>query len=106
METLEVIPDPVSLIESMRAFGYTVEAALADLIGRCSGRSRRPGVRPWCAFEHAGSVGGRVKSHRGRTPLRLQCDLMPKAPPKTRTTRSMGIVIQTKIGPRMRDEVA
>src|SRR5258708_203353 len=32
METLEVIPDPVSLIESMRAFGYTVEAALADLI--------------------------------------------------------------------------
>jgi hypothetical protein len=32
METLEVIPDPVSLIESMRAFGYTVEAAIADLI--------------------------------------------------------------------------
>ena len=32
METLEVIPDPVSLIESMRAFGQTVEAALADLI--------------------------------------------------------------------------
>ena len=32
METLEVIPDPVSLIESMRAVGYTVEAAIADLI--------------------------------------------------------------------------
>lgn len=32
VETLEVIPDPVSLIESMRAVGYTVEAAIADLI--------------------------------------------------------------------------
>lgn len=32
IETLEVIPDPVSLIESMRAVGYTVEAAVADLI--------------------------------------------------------------------------
>ncbi len=29
---LEVLPDPVSLIESMRAVGYTVEAAIADLI--------------------------------------------------------------------------
>jgi hypothetical protein len=29
---LEVIPDPVSLIESMRAVGYTVEAAVADLV--------------------------------------------------------------------------
>jgi hypothetical protein len=32
IETLEVIPDPVSLIESMRAVGYTVEAAIADII--------------------------------------------------------------------------
>lgn len=31
-ETLEVIPDPVSLIESMRAVGYSVEAAIADLV--------------------------------------------------------------------------
>ena len=32
METLEVIPDPISLMESMRAIGYTLEAAVADLI--------------------------------------------------------------------------
>lgn len=32
LETLEVIPDPVSLIESMRAVGYSVETAIADLI--------------------------------------------------------------------------
>src|SRR5688572_21674755 len=32
LETLEVIPDPVSLIESMRAVGYTTEAAIADLL--------------------------------------------------------------------------
>lgn len=32
METLEVIPDPVSLIESMRAVGYSAEAAIADII--------------------------------------------------------------------------
>ncbi len=32
METLEVIPDPISLIEAMRAVGYTAEAAIADLI--------------------------------------------------------------------------
>ena len=32
IETLEVIPDPVSLIESMRAVGYSVEAAIADII--------------------------------------------------------------------------
>lgn len=31
-KTLEVLPDPVSLIESMRAIGYTPETALADLI--------------------------------------------------------------------------
>jgi len=31
-ELLEVLPDPVSLIESMRALGYTPETALADLI--------------------------------------------------------------------------
>jgi hypothetical protein len=31
-EILEVLPDPVSLIESMRAIGYTPETALADLI--------------------------------------------------------------------------
>lgn len=30
--TLEVIPDPVSLMESMRAVGYTAESAIADLI--------------------------------------------------------------------------
>lgn len=32
VETLEVIPDPISLIESMRAVGYSVEAAIADLV--------------------------------------------------------------------------
>lgn len=32
VETLEVIPDPVSLIESMRAVGYSTEAAVADII--------------------------------------------------------------------------
>ena len=32
VQTLEVIPDPVSLIESMRAVGYTVEAAVADIV--------------------------------------------------------------------------
>lgn len=32
IETLEVIPDPVSLIESMRAVGYSVEAAVADIV--------------------------------------------------------------------------
>lgn len=31
-ETLEVLPDPVSLIESMRAIGYTTETAIADLV--------------------------------------------------------------------------
>ncbi len=31
-ETLEVIPDPTSLMEAMRAVGYTVESAIADLI--------------------------------------------------------------------------
>ena len=31
-DILEVLPDPVSLIESMRAIGYTPETALADLI--------------------------------------------------------------------------
>lgn len=31
-DTLEVIPDPVSLIESMRAVGYSIEAAIADLV--------------------------------------------------------------------------
>jgi hypothetical protein len=32
IETVEVIPDPVSLIASMRAVGYSVEAAIADII--------------------------------------------------------------------------
>lgn len=32
VETLEVIPDPVALIESMRAVGYSVEAAIADIV--------------------------------------------------------------------------
>lgn len=32
VHTLEVIPDPVSLMESMRAVGYTTETAIADLI--------------------------------------------------------------------------
>ncbi|MDQ0045031.1 ATP-binding protein [Variovorax boronicumulans] len=31
-ETREIIPDPVALMESMRAVGYTPEAAIADLI--------------------------------------------------------------------------
>src|ERR1700738_3475232 len=49
--------------------------------GSCSGRSHRPGVRLWCAFDRPGTVGGRVKSHCGCSDLRLQSDLMPKAPP-------------------------
>ncbi|SAK51644.1 DNA mismatch repair protein [Caballeronia pedi] len=32
MNTLEVVPDPISLMESMRAVGYSVDAAIADLI--------------------------------------------------------------------------
>lgn len=32
IETLEIVPDPVSLIESMRAVGYTTESAIADLV--------------------------------------------------------------------------
>lgn len=32
VNTLEVIPDPVSLIESMRSVGYSVEAAIADIV--------------------------------------------------------------------------
>ncbi len=32
IESLEVVPDPVSLIESMRAVGYTTETAVADLV--------------------------------------------------------------------------
>jgi len=31
-ETLEVIPDPISLIESMRSVGYSIEAAIADIV--------------------------------------------------------------------------
>ena len=31
-DRIEIIPDPVSLMESMRAIGYTVDAAIADLI--------------------------------------------------------------------------
>lgn len=31
-EIIEVIPDPVSLIQSMRAVGYSVETAIADLL--------------------------------------------------------------------------
>lgn len=32
IQSLEVIPDPVSLIESMRAVGYTTETAIADIV--------------------------------------------------------------------------
>jgi hypothetical protein len=32
MKTLEAVPDPISLMESMRALGYTPESAIADLI--------------------------------------------------------------------------
>jgi len=32
IETLELVPDPVSLIESMRAVGYSAEAAVADIM--------------------------------------------------------------------------
>jgi hypothetical protein len=32
MKYLEIIPDPVSLLESMRAVGYTPESAVADII--------------------------------------------------------------------------
>ena len=32
METISVIPDPVSLLASMRAVGYSVESAIADLV--------------------------------------------------------------------------
>ena len=32
MRTIEVVPDPVALMESMRAVGYSLETAIADLI--------------------------------------------------------------------------
>ncbi len=32
MKVIEVIPDPTSLLESMRAVGYTLETAIADII--------------------------------------------------------------------------
>ncbi|MEN4950804.1 ATP-binding protein [Stenotrophomonas sp. TWI819] len=32
VETLLVVPDPVSLMESMRAVGYSVESAIADIV--------------------------------------------------------------------------
>ena len=32
LETLEIVPDPISLLESMRAVGYSVETAIADLV--------------------------------------------------------------------------
>lgn len=32
VKTIEIVPDAVSLIESMRAVGYSVEAAIADLV--------------------------------------------------------------------------
>jgi len=32
LETIEVIPNPIALIEAMRAVGYSAEAAIADLI--------------------------------------------------------------------------
>ncbi|GAB3629641.1 DNA mismatch repair protein MutL [Pandoraea terrae] len=32
MNTLEVVPDPVSLMESMRAVGYSADSAIADLV--------------------------------------------------------------------------
>lgn len=32
LETLEVVPDPASLIESMRSVGYSVESAIADIV--------------------------------------------------------------------------
>lgn len=32
LQTLEIVPDPVALMESMRAVGYTAESAIADLL--------------------------------------------------------------------------
>lgn len=32
LETLEVVPDPASLMESMRSVGYSVESAIADIV--------------------------------------------------------------------------
>lgn len=44
--TLEVIPDPISLIESMRAVGYSVEAAIADLVDNSiSARAERVDIQ-------------------------------------------------------------
>jgi len=42
---------------------------------RSSGQSHRRGVRPRYAFDGAGSVGGRVRSHCSRSGVCLQCDL-------------------------------
>src|SRR6202790_4673208 len=67
-------------------------------ISRCSGWSHRPGVRPWYVFDGAGSVGGRVKSHRSRSGVRPQCDLMPKAQPKTRDFDWKGTVQTDYLG--------
>ena len=46
---------------------------------RCSsGQPHRRGVRARYAFDGAGSVGGRVKSHCSRNVVCLQCDLCRK----------------------------
>ena len=67
-------------------------------IRRGPGRSHRPGVRPWYAFARAGPLGGKGKSHCSRNGVRLQCDLMPKAPPETRDFDWKGTVQADYLG--------
>jgi hypothetical protein len=44
-ELLEVLPDPVALIESMRAVGYSLEAAIADIVDNSlSANARRVSI--------------------------------------------------------------
>ena len=57
MNYLEVIPDPVSLLESMRAVGYTPESAVADIIDNSiSAKAKKievvwdPDVNPYVAI--------------------------------------------------------
>ncbi len=66
------------------AWGMIPSGSMPIEIGRRSGQSHRPGVRPRYAFDRVGTVGGRVKSHCSRNGVCLQCHLMAKAQPKTR----------------------
>jgi len=79
-----LVPEQVSFAAAMPrdaapgltlAWGVIPSGSIPLEIGPCSGWSHRPGVRLCYAFDGAGSVGGRVKSHCSRSGVRPQCDL-------------------------------